>query len=72
MNNQTDRSTTAKCCTGSTYILASLTVSYFLTRLHLISQEMSISAINSYGSWTVLMVPSEMGLYNPEVKICCA
>jgi hypothetical protein len=41
-------------------------------RLNLTSQETSISAINSYGSWIVVMIPSEMGLYNPEVKICCA
>lgn len=69
MNNQTDGSTIVTCCTGSTYILVSLIASYLLTRLRLTSQEMSIRAINSYWSWTVLMVPSEMGLYNPEVKI---
>jgi len=40
--------------------------------LHLTSQQTSISAINSYGSWTVFMVRSEMGLYNRELKICCA
>jgi hypothetical protein len=33
---------------------------------------MSISAIHTYGAWTVLMFPYEMVLYNPEEEICCA